>query len=169
MLLTAAVPLAGGCLLCYFWPWSYQSGNGNRHGSDGLDSNGDRHRAVPLAAIGSAFQETDIYGMRTCQALVCSAQPMARIVAEAFYIASTGRPGPVLIDVPRMWSEEFDYVAVEPDAVKPGYRPTVKGNPKQGRVAGVLCFISGGGAISAGAHAEIKQLAELFSIPALPR
>ena len=53
---------------------------------------------------------------------------MARIVAEAFHIASTGRPGPVLVDVPKdVGLEEFDYLPVEPGAVRiPGYRPTVK-------------------------------------------
>ena len=134
---------------------------------------------VPLAAIGTdAFQETDIYGITLPivkhSYVVRNPKDMARIVAEAFYIASTGRPGPVLIDVPKDVSlQEFDYVAVEPGAVKlPGYRPTVKGNPR--KIAQALQLISdsrrpllyvGGGAIAAGAHAEIKQLAELFSIP----
>jgi len=87
---------------------------------------------VPLAAIGTdAFQEAAFMALRYRQALVCSAQPMARIVAEAFYIASTGRPGPVIVMFPGCKSRGFDYVAVEPDAVKlPGYRPTVKGNPQ---------------------------------------
>ena len=134
---------------------------------------------VPLAAIGTdAFQETDIYGITLPivkhSYVVRNPKDMARIVAEAFYIASTGRPGPVLIDVPKDVSlQEIDYVAVEPGAVKlPGYRPTVKGNPR--KIAQALQLISdsrrpllyvGGGAIAAGAHAEIKQLAELFSIP----
>ena len=134
---------------------------------------------VPLAAIGTdAFQETDIYGITLPivkhSYVVRNPKDMARIVAEAFYIASTGRPGPVLIDVPKDVSlAEFDYVPVEPGAVKlPGYRPTVKGNPR--KIAQALQLIRdsrrpllyvGGGAISAGAHAEIKQLAELFSLP----
>ena len=55
------------------------------------------------------------------------------IVAEAFYIAQTGRPGPVLIDIPKdVGLEEFDYRPVEPGTVHlPGYRPTIKGNPRQ--------------------------------------
>jgi acetolactate synthase-1/2/3 large subunit len=134
---------------------------------------------VALKAIGTdAFQETDIYGITLPivkhSYVVRDPKDMARIVAEAFYIASTGRPGPVLIDVPKdVGLEEFDYVPVEPGKVKlPGYRPTVKGNPRQ--VAQALHLIResrrpllyvGGGAIAAGAHAEIQQLAELFNIP----
>ncbi len=134
---------------------------------------------VPLAAIGTdAFQETDIYGITLPivkhSYVVRAPQDMARIVAEAFYIASTGRPGPVLIDVPKdVGFEEFDYVPVEPGTVKlPGYRPTVKGNPRQISQAVQLIRESrrpllyvGGGAIASGSHAEIQQLAELFNIP----
>ena len=134
---------------------------------------------VPRPAIGTdAFQETDIYGITLPivkhSYLVRDPRDMARIVAEAFYIASSGRPGPVLIDVPKdVGLEEFDYVPVEPGAVKlPGYRPTVKGNPRQINQALQLMqqarrplLYVGGGAIAAGAHAEIKQLAELFNIP----
>lgn len=134
---------------------------------------------VPLKAIGTdAFQETDIYGITLPivkhSYVVRDPRDMARIVAEAFYIASTGRPGPVLIDVPKdVGLEEFDYVPVEPGAVKlPGYRPTVKGNPRQINQALQLIqqarrplLYVGGGAIAAGAHAEIKQLAVQFNIP----
>jgi len=134
---------------------------------------------VALKAIGTdAFQETDIYGITLPivkhSYVVRDPRDMARIVAEAFYIASTGRPGPVLIDVPKdVGLEEFDYIPVEPGAVKlPGYRPTVKGNPRQVVQAVKLIRQSrrpllyvGGGAIAAAAHAELKQLAELFNIP----
>ncbi|MBK1986473.1 biosynthetic-type acetolactate synthase large subunit [Sphaerospermopsis aphanizomenoides BCCUSP55] len=134
---------------------------------------------VPRAAIGTdAFQETDIYGITLPivkhSYVVRDPKDMARIVAEAFHIASTGRPGPVLIDVPKdVALEEFDYVPVEPGSVKlPGYRPTVKGNPRQINAAIQLIRESrkpllyvGGGAIAANAHAEVKQLAELFNIP----
>lgn len=134
---------------------------------------------VPLAAIGTdAFQETDIYGITLPivkhSYVVRDPQDMARIVAEAFYIANTGRPGPVLIDVPKdVALAQFDYAPVQPGSVKlPGYRPTVKGNPR--KVAHALQLIResrrpllyvGGGGITAGAHAEIQQLAELFNIP----
>ena len=134
---------------------------------------------VSRAAIGTdAFQETDIYGITLPLVkhsyVVRDPQDMARIVAEAFYIASTGRPGPVLIDVPKdVGLEEFDYVPVEPGTVKlPGYRPTVKGNPRQViqalkliRQARRPLLYVGGGAIASNAHAEIKDLAERYSLP----
>jgi acetolactate synthase I/II/III large subunit len=134
---------------------------------------------VPRAAIGTdAFQEIDIFGITLPivknSYVVRHAKDMARIVAEAFHIASTGRPGPVLIDVPKdVGVEEFDYIPVEPDRVKlTGYRPTVKGNPRQ--INGALRLITdaekpllyvGGGAISSNAHAQIQELAERFQIP----
>ncbi|MBD2665529.1 acetolactate synthase [Richelia sinica FACHB-800] len=134
---------------------------------------------VPRAAIGTdAFQETDIYGITLPivkhSYVVRDPRDMARIVAEAFHIASTGRPGPVLIDVPKdVALEEFEYTPVEPGSVKlPGYRPTVKGNPRQINAAIQLIQESrrpllyvGGGAIASSAHEEIKALAELFNIP----
>lgn len=134
---------------------------------------------VSRAAIGTdAFQEIDIYGITLPivkhSYVVRDPQDMARIVAEAFHIASTGRPGPVLIDVPKdVGLEEFDYVPVEPGTVKiPGYRPTVKGNPRQLQQALNLIrkakqplLYVGGGAIASGAHQEIKELAERFQLP----
>lgn len=134
---------------------------------------------VPLGAIGSdAFQETDIYGITLPivkhSYVVRDPSHMARIVAEAFYIAQTGRPGPVLIDVPKdVGLAEFDYTPVEPWAVKlPGYKPTIKGNPRQInhaialiRAAKQPLLYIGGGAITSGAHAEVLALAEHFQIP----
>lgn len=134
---------------------------------------------VARPVIGTdAFQETDIYGITLPivkhSYVVRDTADMARIIAEAFHIASTGRPGPVLIDVPKdVALEEFDYVPVEPGAVKlPGYRPTVKGNPRQISAALKLIRESrrpllyvGGGAIASSSHEEIKQLAEAFNIP----
>ncbi|MBD1923011.1 biosynthetic-type acetolactate synthase large subunit [Microcoleus sp. FACHB-831] len=134
---------------------------------------------VPSYVIGSdAFQETDIYGITLPivkhSYVVRDPRDMARIVAEAFHIAITGRPGPVLIDVPKdVGLAQFDYVPVEPGSVKlPGYRPTVKGNPRQINQAVKLIrgakqplLYVGGGAIASGSHAEIKQLAERFNIP----
>lgn len=134
---------------------------------------------VPRAAIGSdAFQEIDIYGITLPivkhSYVARDPRDIPRMVAEAFHIASTGRPGPVLIDVPKdVGLEEFDYTPVEPGSVKlVGYRPTVKGNPRQIAQAVELIrqahrplLYVGGGAIAASAHAEIQELAEHFHIP----
>ena len=134
---------------------------------------------VGRAAIGTdAFQETDIYGITLPivkhSYVVRDPKDMARIVAEAFLIASTGRPGPVLIDVPKdVGLEEFDYEPVDPGTVKlVGYRPTVRGNPRQVNQALNLIrrarqplLYAGGGAITSGAHAELHKLAEIFQIP----
>ena len=134
---------------------------------------------VPSHAIGSdAFQETDIYGITLPivkhSYVVRDPRDMARIVAEAFYIAATGRPGPVLIDVPKDIAQmQFDYTPIDPGTVKlPGYRPTVKGNPRQ--ISQALKLIRqakqpllyvGGGAIAANAHDEVRELAERFNLP----
>lgn len=134
---------------------------------------------VARPAIGTdAFQETDIYGITLPivkhSYVVRDPKDMARIATEAIHIATTGRPGPVLIDVPKdVALEEFDYLPVEPGDVKlPGYRPKVKGNPRQINAAIQLIRQSrrpllyvGGGAIASDAHEEVKQLAELFNIP----
>ncbi|NEP48681.1 MAG: biosynthetic-type acetolactate synthase large subunit [Moorea sp. SIO3C2] len=134
---------------------------------------------VARPAIGSdAFQETDIYGITLPVVkhsyVVRDPADMARIVAEAFQIASTGRPGPVLIDIPKdVGLEECDYVPVEANTLKlVGYRPTLKGNPRQINQALNLIrqarrplLYVGGGTIAAGAHDELRQLAEIFQIP----
>jgi acetolactate synthase-1/2/3 large subunit len=86
---------------------------------------------VPRAAIGTdAFQETDIFGITLPIVkhswVVRDPRDIGRIVAEAFLIASTGRPGPVLIDVPKdVGTEQFDYVPVEPGSSIPAgfHRP----------------------------------------------
>ncbi len=134
---------------------------------------------VPRAALGSdAFQETDIFGITLPivkhSYVVRDPRDMARIVNEAFFIAGTGRPGPVLIDVPKdVATEEFNYEPVAPGSVKrQGYRPTIKGNPRQ--IAQALKLIRqaerpllyvGGGAIASNAYAELRELAERFQIP----
>ena len=134
---------------------------------------------VPSYMIGTdAFQETDIYGITLPivkhSYVVRDPADMARIVAEAFYIAASGRPGPVLIDIPKdIGAMLCEYTPVAPGSVKlPGYKPTVRGNPRQINQAVQLIAKSrqpllyiGGGAISASAHEEVKQLAELFQIP----
>ena len=134
---------------------------------------------VGRASIGTdAFQETDIFGITLPivkhSYVVRDPRDMARIVAEAFHIARTGRPGPVLIDIPKdVGLEAFDYVPVEPGSIKlPGYRPTTKGHPRQ--ISQALQLIQdaerpllyvGGGAVAADAHGELLELAEHFQIP----
>jgi acetolactate synthase-1/2/3 large subunit len=134
---------------------------------------------VPRAAIGTdAFQETDIFGITLPIVkhswVVRDPRDIGRIVAEAFVIAATGRPGPVLIDVPKdVGIEEFDYVPVEPgNAIPAGFR--LPPQPEPERIQAALALIRearrpllyvGGGAISSGAHEQVLQLAELFQIP----
>jgi acetolactate synthase-1/2/3 large subunit len=132
---------------------------------------------VPTAVIGTdAFQEADITGITMPivkhSYLVKDANELPRIVKEAFYIAATGRPGPVLIDIPKDVSLaliNYKY----PDSVNlPGYKPTYKGNPKQIKTAAKAILeakkpiiYAGGGVIAADASRELVALAELASIP----
>jgi acetolactate synthase-1/2/3 large subunit len=134
---------------------------------------------VARSYIGSdAFQETDIFGITLPivkhSYVARSATEIPRIIAEAFHIASTGRPGPVLVDIPKdVGLEECDYIPVEPGEVKlTGYRPTVKGKPRQVNSALQLLeeakrplLYLGGGAIASNAHAQVAELAERFQIP----
>lgn len=134
---------------------------------------------VPRAMIGTdSFQESDIVGMTMSVVkhsyLLQSAEDIARTFREAFHIAKTGRPGPVLIDVPSdILSTEvtFEY----PDAVNiPSYRPTYRGNAKQIRAAAQLIAESrrpilyvGGGVVSSGASRQATELARSMRIPAV--
>jgi len=132
---------------------------------------------VPRHLIGTdGFQETDIFGITLPivkhSYVVRDPRQMSRIVAEAFHIAGTGRPGPVLIDIPKdVGLEEFDYQPVSEINI-PGYKPTVRGNPRQIHTAAKLILQAkrpllyvGGGAIISGAHAEIAELAHTYRIP----
>ncbi|MGK7911540.1 MAG: biosynthetic-type acetolactate synthase large subunit [Synechococcus sp.] len=132
---------------------------------------------VPRAAIGTdAFQETDTFGISLPTVkhsyVIRDTNEISRIVAEAFHIAQTGRPGPVLIDVPKdVGLEEIDYTPVSSVRL-PGYKPTVRGNPRQIHAAAKAMLAAkqpllyvGGGAITSGAHAELQQLAEMLHIP----
>ena len=131
---------------------------------------------VPTTAIGTdAFQECDTVGITRSvtkhNELVMSAQDLPRIVREAFHIATTGRPGPVLIDVPKdvlqnsmdwYWPETVDL---------PGYKPNTKGHPRQIREAAKLILASerpvlyvGGGILKARAAEALRELAELTNI-----
>ena len=134
---------------------------------------------VPRASIGTdAFQETDIFGITLPIVkhswVVRDPRDIGRIVAEAFLIAASGRPGPVLIDVPKdVGLEEFDYTPVAPgSAIPAGFKLPPSPDPEA--VAAALALIRqarrpllyvGGGAISSGAHGAVKQLAERFRLP----
>jgi len=134
---------------------------------------------VPRAAIGTdAFQETDIFGITLPIVkhswVVRDPRNIGRIVAEAFLIAATGRPGPVLIDVPKdVGLEEFNYTPVAPGtAIPAGFRFPPAPDPEA--VAASLALLRqarrpllyvGGGSISSGAHAALKQLADRFRLP----
>ena len=134
---------------------------------------------VTRAAIGTdAFQETDIHGITLPVVkhsyVVRDPNQMSQIVAEAFYIARTGRPGPVLIDVPKdVGFEEIDYVPVMPgDVDLPGYDPVVA--VEIDNIDDAIALLQnaerpllyvGGGAISSAAHDEIQALADMFGAP----
>jgi len=134
---------------------------------------------VPRASIGTdAFQETDIFGITLPIVkhswVVRDPRDIGRIVAEAFLIAASGRPGPVLIDVPKdVGLEEFDYTPVEPGtAIPAGFQ--LPQPPEPAAIAAALELIRqarrpllyvGGGAISSGAHGAVQQLAERFRLP----
>ncbi len=132
---------------------------------------------VPSYAIGTdAFQETDIWGITLPivkhSYVIRKPEDIARIVAEAFYIAGTGRPGPVLVDIPKdIGQQEFDY---NPDVRidLPGYQPKIKGHLHQ--IAAAIALIrqakrpllyAGGGAVLADAHPEIAALSKRFQLP----
>lgn len=132
---------------------------------------------VTRGVIGTdAFQESDIVGITMPVVkhsfLLQSCDDLTRTFREAFYIASTGRPGPVLIDIPSDLSGSqmvFHY----PDSISiPSYKPTYKGNAKQVRQAVNLIesakrplIYAGGGIVSSHACAELTQLAEHMRIP----
>ncbi|REE98965.1 acetolactate synthase large subunit [Thermomonospora umbrina] len=132
---------------------------------------------VPSAAIGTdAFQEADIAGITMPitkhNFLVTDPRDIGRTIAEAFHIASTGRPGPVLVDISKdALQSTFDFVWPEPMQL-PGYRPVTRPHSKQVREAARLLtrasrpvLYVGGGVIKAGAAAELKVLAELTGAP----
>ncbi len=132
---------------------------------------------VPSAAIGTdAFQEADICGITLPitkhNFLVQSADEIPRIIAEAFHIASTGRPGPVLVDLPKDILQAQTRFTWPPVLDLPGYRPTTRPHGKQIREAARLLASArrpvlyvGGGVLKARAANELKVLAELTGIP----
>ena len=132
---------------------------------------------VPTALIGNdAFQEVDIIGItRPCTKhnfLVKNVKDLATIVKKAFYIARSGRPGPVLIDFPKdvqIATTEFHY----PDTVDiRGYKPTIEGHPRQVEKAVAMMLAAkkpviyvGGGVILGNSSGELTELARSMNIP----
>ena len=140
---------------------------------------------VPFAAIGTdAFQECDTVGITRSvtkhNELITEAQDIPLMVRQAFYLATTGRPGPVLLDVPkdivdpqnpRSAMEWYWPTDEEVRDSLPGYKPTTKGHPKMIRQAAELILAStrpviyaGGGILKARAAEALRELAELCDI-----
>ncbi|MCL5961972.1 MAG: biosynthetic-type acetolactate synthase large subunit [Chloroflexi bacterium] len=144
--------------------------------------------SVPLVALTGqvgtrfigkdSFQEVDITGctvpVTKHNYLVERVEDIPRAIREAFYLASTGRPGPVLVDFPRdilAGEGVFNYSA---SIHLPGYRPTMHGNTRQIRQAAKLInearkpvIVAGHGVIISGAYAELRELAEKAKLPVI--
>ncbi len=135
---------------------------------------------VPTTVIGTdAFQETPI--VEICRAvtkhhyLVTDAKDIPRVIKEAFHIAKTGRPGPVLVDMPKnvqltVFAEEPDY---DPPMELPGYHPEVR-RPHPNQIRQILAaireakkpvFYIGGGVVQSDASAEFTKFAKKVGIP----
>jgi len=133
---------------------------------------------VPRAAVGGdAFQEADLTGITLPitkhNEMVTDPDRIPAAIAEAFHIASTGRPGPVLLDFPKDVLNATLSGFSWPERVHlPGYKPTVRGHGKMVREAASAILRSrrpviyaGGGTIKAGAQEEVKALAERLDLP----
>ena len=132
---------------------------------------------VALPSIGTdAFQEADISGITLPitkhNFLVQRGEDIAQTIAEAFHLASTGRPGPVLVDVPKDVLQNATTFSWPPRIDLPGYKPVTKPHGKQVREAAKLIASArrpvlyvGGGVLKSHASAELKALAELTGIP----
>ncbi|HEX6346586.1 acetolactate synthase large subunit [Umezawaea sp.] len=123
-----------------------------------------------------AFQEADICGITMPitkhNVLVTDPAEIPRAIAEAFHLAATGRPGPVLVDIPKDVLQEMTTFSWPPELRLPGYRPTTRPHGKQVREAAKLIAAArkpvlyvGGGVIKANANAELLKLAESTGIP----
>ncbi|WBB47198.1 acetolactate synthase large subunit [Verrucosispora sp. WMMA2044] len=144
--------------------------------------------SVPLVAITGqvarpsigtdAFQEADIQGITLPitkhNFLVQDGSEIPRVLAEAFHLASTGRPGPVLVDIPKDVLQASTTFAWPPTLDLPGYRPTLHPHGKQIREAARLISAArrpvlyvGGGVLKAGATEGLRKLAEMTGIPVI--
>ena len=134
---------------------------------------------VTRAAIGSdAFQETDTTGITLPitkhNYLVMESKDIPRIIKEAFHIATTGRPGPVLIDLPKDVLQEIDDFEYPEEIDIPGYKPNLQGHPAQIKRASQVIskskrpvILAGHGVIFSGAFSEVRALAEKAQIPVI--
>jgi acetolactate synthase-1/2/3 large subunit len=123
-----------------------------------------------------AFQEIDITGITLPitkhNYMVMAAGDMSTVVQEAFHIASTGRPGPILIDIPKdVFTEEAEFRYRDKVNLR-GYKPTLRGHPSQIKKAAKVIseanrplIIAGRGVLISGASAELRELAEKVQIP----
>ncbi len=135
---------------------------------------------VPLSLVGKdSFQEIDIVGItRPCvkhNFIVTKIEDIAPTMRKAFYLATTGRPGPVLVDIPKNLTDpkvekiKFDY----PKNLKMrSYQPTIKGNKKQIKTALSMIakakkpvLYAGGGVVSSKAHKELTEFGRVFNFP----
>ncbi len=134
---------------------------------------------VATTAIGTdAFQESDItgitMGITKHNWLITDVNDIPRVVAEAFHVATTGRPGPVLIDIPKdIANSRMEWYWPEPsDLDLPGYHPVTEGDPALVRAAAELLLAAerpviyaGGGILKARAAEVLRELAERTGIP----
>jgi acetolactate synthase-1/2/3 large subunit len=135
---------------------------------------------VPSKAIGTdAFQEADIRGITLPVTkhnyLITDPLDIPAAIAEAFHIAGTGRPGPVLVDISKDALQAMTTFTWPSGLDLPGYRPTTKPHVKQVREAARMIVAAqrpvlyvGGGIIKSNAHEELRHLAELTGIPVVP-
>jgi len=134
---------------------------------------------VSTGEIGTdSFQEADITGITDPitkhNYLVKHVKDLPNVIKEAFYIASSGRPGPVLVDIPIDVQNALIDEQIKGEINLPGYKPTVKGNLKQIKEAASKIFhskkpviFSGGGVISANASDLLGELANFAKIPVI--
>jgi acetolactate synthase-1/2/3 large subunit len=132
---------------------------------------------VPTSMIGkNVFQETDIIGMTRPivkhSYLVLHAQDLPRIIKEAFHLAASGRPGPVVVDIPKNVQQDICAVDFEPElnfsAYQTKFEFTAQEIKQLKKMIGASkrpCIYAGGGIITAGAHEELKKFAESYNIP----
>lgn len=134
---------------------------------------------VSTPEIGTdSFQEADITGITAPitkhNFLVKNIKDLPNVIKEAFYIASTGRPGPVLVDIPSDVQVALIDEQVKGEINLPGYKPTVKGNLKQIKEAAIKIshskkpvIFSGGGVISSNASNLLREFADYAQIPVI--